>query len=193
MSVEAFHNGIRSAVRGLWMGVLDFAQFYDAMQSAIGRGLTQAWAEGAAQGGVTPDEYSTEENSALAQLLVSQYEQIQPFGLYIMAHNREKGGALEPLLSRAELWVNQYRSAVVRAAAMAAKDEKRVWILGATKAHCDSCKRLNGIVKRYSFWLEHVLPGCAPNDNLRCGGYRCGCELRPTRRPISKGPLPKLP
>lgn len=193
MSIESFRRGIRSSVRALWSGVIDSRQFAVSMQAAIGRGIANAWEVGASEGGITPDEYSTDEQKALAEFLTTQYESVGEFGVYIVSHNKKSGKPLEPLLSRAEMWVNQYESARMRAAAMAAGNEKRVWTLGATKVHCPSCKKLEGIVKRYSFWLEHVMPRSAPNDGLECGGYRCQCELRKTRKPTTPGALPRLP
>lgn len=191
MSAETFSRGLRSAVRGLWMGVLDSWQFYKAFEAAIGREIALAWEEGAADGGVTPEEYSPEENAALSRFLVGQYEYITDFADTIMQRSRAKGGALQPLLDKVELWVNRYSEARNQARAMAMADQKMIWELGPTVKHCTSCLKVAGKVKRGSVWFDS---GIMPQSRvLECGGWRCLCGLKPTKLPATPGPLPSMP
>ncbi len=52
--------------------------------------------------------------------------------------------------------------------------------------NCNSCQKLNGKIKRGSYWQKTIMPR---SRNLECGGWRCCCDLVPTDDPISKGKL----
>jgi hypothetical protein len=89
---------------------------------------------------------------------------------------------VEPLLSRAALWSNQYNSAYNDAVLkIAAENGARLqWIYGDTD-HCPECEALNGIVAYAREWDElNVHPQQPPNDLITCGGWRCQCALVPT-------------
>jgi hypothetical protein len=188
-------GGIRSAVRGLWLGVLDYYDFFDAMTSTIRRGLTRAWHEGAASVGIQPDELTPEEKTALETAITSEWAQIHPFALAVEAGAKAQGGALEPLLARAELWGLRYQDVVNQARVKANTDPKLKWTLGiGVKEHCSTCQKLEGKVKRASYFdAQGVRPQNPPNPSLECKGWRCLCTLEPTTDRCSPGPLPKLP
>jgi len=186
MSITRYRAGLRAAVRGLWSGALDYDQAFDAMMAAIRSGITRAWHEGAAQCGIRPDELSPEEQMELQRFIQGQFGQIARVLNWVEQNRKELTRQRPPeqrinLLSRKgnltvygrlEMWINQYPSAVMKSAAMACADEKRIWTLGIVEKHCKTCPALAGKVKRMSFWLKHVLPRNAPNDKLECGGYR---------------------
>ncbi len=185
---------IRAAVRGLWLGVFDYYDFFDAMTATIRRGLTRAWHEGAASIGIQPDELTPEEKTALETAITREWSQIHPFALAVEAGAKAKGGALEPLLARAELWGLRYQDVVNQARVKANTDPKLRWTLGQTRVHCDSCLRLEGKIKRSSAWdRAGVRPQNPKNDKLTCQGWRCLCFFEPTTDRCSPGPLPKLP
>lgn len=193
MSESAFRSGVRSAVRGLWSGALSRSQFNSALSSAISRHLQTAWTEGAAECSVKADELTEEETKALAEFIAGQIDFISGFADAIREHDKTSKGKLQPLFDRADMWVNRYSQARQQASSMACGNLKKVWTLGATE-HCPSCVRLNGKVKRNSYWQQKgILPRVAGASYLKCGGYRCKCSLETTDRPISKGNLPSLP
>ena len=189
-----YRNGIRAAVRGLWLGAFDFYQFYDALDVTIRNGLTTAWYEGAAECGILPADLSPTERAAIAQAIAGELGHIDSFATEIEAGSKANGGKVGPLLARAEMWILRYQDVVNRAKVMACADQKLEWVLGLTKEHCSTCLKLTGKVKRASYWQQvGVRPQSPPNPLLECGGWACLCNLIITDAPMSKGPLPNLP
>lgn len=189
--LDIYRKSLRDAVRGLWGGVLDRDQFYDAMIATIQRRLPQAWYDGSKDCGILPADLSPEERNALRQAMVNEMSFVLKFADDIMAGSKARGGKLKPLLIRVEMWTNRYRDVVNRAKQMACADQKLVWVLNPTKENCNSCIKLNGKVKRASQWKR---AGIRPqHPDLECGGWRCGCELIVTDERLSMGPLPRLP
>ena len=182
---------LRATFRALWLDLVSYDAFFQAMMVAIRRGLTQAFEDGAKECGVLPEEFSPVERMELEQRVFDQYNYIGGFATAIEAGSKANGGKLGPLMTRAELWVNRYKDIVNRAKTMACKDQKLVWTLGRTEIHCSSCLKLNGKVKRASQWER---AGIRPqHPDLECGGWRCDCSLEPTDAPMSMGPLPRIP
>ncbi len=185
---------IRANVRALWAGVTDIDQFVDGMFSSIRRGLNRAWREGAKQCGIKPDELTPEELAAIVQVITNELLFVLSFADAIEAGSKANGGKLRPLLGRVELWESRYLDVTNRAILMACADKKIEWVMNPLKDNCTSCKSLNGKVKRGSTWERlGIRPQDPPNDKLKCKGHRCGCRGVPTDKPISRGPLPKLP
>lgn len=192
--LEQYRRSLRSPVRGLWQGVLTEGDFQDAMLSIIDRGLTRAFAEGTQECGISQDEWTQDEQEALAGIIVEEFSHVGDFGAAIVQNLRAAGGQLTPLFTRLEMWVNRYRDVQNEAKVTACKDAKLVWRLGATERSCRTCPRLDGKVKRQSVWEKAgVRPQNPPNPLIECGGWNCLCTLTVTDEPISKGPLPRLP
>ena len=187
--IDSYRSQLRAIVRGLWGGSIDIQDFVLRMTTSLDRSIKAAWKEGAARAGVTEDEFTDDEKYERERFYWAQVGHIASFGTDAEKGSKANGGKLAPLLSRVELWVNQYNSVAVKAEAMAAGDAKYMWVYGPTE-HCSSCAGLNGKVKRMSYWVEHVLPQNAPNPRLSCGGWRCKCTLQKTTEPLSKGRLP---
>jgi hypothetical protein len=199
-SLGDFAAAIRASVRGLWAGATDEFLFVDGMISALRRGLTQAWHEGAQSCGIQPDEMTQQEKDALSKFINEQTLHVSGFGRAVAEVRdiraqspRDPAARLDPLLSRAELWIRRYGEAVTLSKAMACGDKKMKWILGEAE-HCSSCIKLNGKVKRASFWAERgILPQVAGAEYLECKGFNCACQLVETTDRLSRGPLPGLP
>lgn len=189
--IVTFRRNLRASVRGLWSGAITRGQALRTFRAAIERAVEQAWAEGAAECGIQPDEMTVEELTARDEFIFDQNDMAPNFITAIEAQSKANGGSLTPLLQRAELWVNQYESAKQRSEAMACANEKRVWTLGPTE-HCVTCRALAGQVRRLSFWNNTVLPRNPKNDKLACGGWLCQCSLEKTDKPITRGKLPRL-
>lgn len=187
-SLSDFRANIRAAIRGLWSGSLSLFAFTDNMVGAIDIGLRQAWAEGAAQCGIAPNELTPQELYKMQDMINGQFEYILRFGDDILNNSKEAGGKLEPLFARGEMWINRYNEARIRGAAMACADQKVKWHLGPTEEHCRSCAGYAGKVYRYSTWAN---AGALPRtDALDCRGFNCKCDLIPTTDRISPGRFP---
>jgi hypothetical protein len=187
-SIEEYRSNIRTFVRGLWNGTWDYYTFIDQMSLAIERGFTQAWYEGAKIYGISPSELTEEEHFRLTQEVNTERNYIGNIGQAIIVNSKAFGGKLEPLLSRAELWVAGYNRIRVLGSNYAARDQKQEWQYGDTK-HCGDCWNYNGRVYRASVWRKHnVLPKIY---SLECRGYHCQCKLVPTNNPMSKGYPPQ--
>jgi hypothetical protein len=191
--LDIYRKSLRDAVRGLWGGVLDRDQFYDAMMATLQRRLPQAWYEGAQDCGIQPADLSPEERNALQQAMANEMSFILKFADDIMAGSKAKDGKLGPLLARVDLWAARYSDLQSRARVMACEDQKLQWVLGPTKEHCPSCLKLSGKIKRASYWQRvNVYPQNPPNPNLECNGFGL-CQLLPADERCSPGPLPRLP
>lgn len=195
---RTYRSGIRSAVRGLWTGALDESQYFETMEVTIRRGLTAAYLEGARKcGTLNIGELSAEMRLELQGVILDELSRAPAFGVDIVAGSKVNGGKLTPLFTRAELWVTRYTDVVSRGQVAACGDRKLEWVLHLihfTADPCRSCLKLDGKVKRASFWQKMgVRPQNPVNPSLECEGWRCGCGFRETDEPLSRGPLPGLP
>jgi hypothetical protein len=192
-SLSQFQRGIRSSIRSLWNGTFNHFEFVDNMRAVIEQGFRRAWAEGAKQCGVSFDELTKRELDKLEQMTNAQFVFLPGLADDILENSKANGGKLQPLFSRGDMWISEYRVVRDQATGMACGDKKKKWVLGAAE-HCKSCIKLNGKVKRASFWIKSgILPQRNGASYLECRGFNCACELVDTDEPISKGPLPRLP
>ncbi len=194
MTILSYQNGLRSATRGLWNGVLDRTQFNSNIRATINTRLSQAWEEGAAECDILPEDFTQTEQAALGKAIQAELKALPDFADRVQKNSKAEGGKLTPLLDRINtLWVNRYRDIRNQAKVSACKDKKFRWKLGATEVHCSTCPRLDGKVKRGSEWGKSgIRPQNPPNKKLQCGGWNCLCELLPTNQPISRGRLPSF-
>jgi hypothetical protein len=189
-----YRSAIRNATRSLWSGVIDLDQFVDTMFTTIRFGLTQAWHEGAREVGVAPSELTDLERIEIQRLIQRDLDQVFSFGLWIEQNSKANGGKLSSVHSRAEAWIARASEARNKGLFAARDDPKLKWVYDPAKENCRTCEKLNGKVKRKSFWERiDVKPQNAPNPKLECGGWQCGCRFEPTDEPLSRGRLPGLP
>lgn len=196
---DEYRRGIRAAVRALWSGAFgadEFEaklQFFDSMEATIRRVLRKSWNIGLKDVGIKPDEQTTEEQLQLSRIVQNETNFI--FGFADAIWNGRKGvGKLGPLFTRANGWIQRARDVRNQATMLAKTNPKLEWVFDPAKEHCTSCARLNGKVKRLSFWkTADVHPQQFPNPKLECTGFNCGCVRHPTDKPLSRGPLPRLP
>lgn len=191
-TVNYYRFALQRAIRDLYQ-TGDIGRFIDVHARLIEEQFARAWREGLREVGIEADEMTAEEQKILNELIQHEEDFVLDFVAEIM-QARAEGAPVQPFLARAELWANRYTDVVNQAKLIGGKNQKLEWVLGATEEHCASCLRLNGIVKRASYWNEKgVHPQGAPNDKLVCGGWRCDCRLNVTDKPLTKGPLPRLP
>lgn len=193
-SKDTYFRRLKNIVRGLWAGEIDEANWFDLMDAQIRAGMREAWIEGAKAVGVNQDEFTQEELIAIDEKAFNQLPFLPGFGSDIVRRSKENGFNLAVHDARIELWANRWNEAFNDAKLSARDNPKLEWELGATEEHCPSCSRLNGKVKRQSYWKERgIQPQNGPNPMLKCEGWGCDCQLTPTDKPISKGPLPNVP
>lgn len=186
-------SGLRAAVRGYWSAKTDLLDFIDGITATLERNYRRAWLEGLAEFGITELDMTDEEKQALNLEINNQLAYVLDFAEAIHKGNKENGGKLEVFFRRVELWVNRYDQIVSLARAMAGADKPLEWVMGEAE-HCQSCLKLAGKVKRASYWKRAGILPATPNATfLECKGFQCACELKSTAKPISKGPLPRLP
>ena len=193
-----YRRGIVSAAKALWLGAMDYYQAFDALDTAIRQGIPRAWYEGAKICGIAPNELSPEERTAMQSALFNQTSYINGFLMFVEDNSKASGGKWSTVAARTNTWVNRYNDIVNQAKVSACADQKLEWVfnaLGVTKNPCNTCQnKLNGKVKRASYWERvGVRPQNAPNPMLDCSGWNCLCDLVPTDKPLSRGPLPRLP
>jgi hypothetical protein len=165
-----YGSEIRAAFRALWLGLITYDAFFSAMMTAIQRGLTLAWEDGAKECGIRPDEFTAAERMELEQFIFDQYSYISGVAEYIEANSKPNGGKWGAIASRSNMWANKWREVRARAASIACANKKMMFVLGATKEHCRSCLGLNGRVYRYETWAANgAIP---PSPAFECGGFQ---------------------
>ena len=193
--IPEYRRAVRAAVRGVWTGALNQPQGVAALGDGVKRYFRLAFYEGAKECGILPDEMTTPEKTKLSNRI--QYEFTFMKGFIVVVREGRKGSEnakpLAQFFRRAEMWVNRYTELRDLGKMLACGDRKMMWVWHPEKEHCDSCRRLNGKVKRASQWEAARAQGIYPQSPaLKCGGYKCGCELKPTDEPMSKGRLPSI-
>ena len=184
-----FQSAIQSAVRALWSGEWAINDFLDQMTDAIDRYYEFAWQEGAAEVDVSPEERTDQEQIALYRQMSEALPHVNAFALAIIDKSKENGGALGPLMGRAELWVKRYNEVRNLAMRMARSDAKLEWVIGPTEQHCPDCSKYNGRVYRASVWGD-IRP---QHRGLACHGYQCQCEFMPNPGyPATPGRPPRM-
>ena len=188
-----FAQSVNANARALWSGVMTPAEFEGAMAGTVERGLRQAWNKGFAEFGVMPDEMDEAERQYIFNYVLEQWGYIGGLGRFIEENSRANKGKLKDIKGRVDLWIRRYDTVFNDAKARAAGNMKLRWTLGVAE-HCSSCVRLNGQVRRGSFWTSNgILPAVPNDDYLECKGYKCKCTLQKTTERMSRGPLPRLP
>ena len=174
MTTEAgYRMAIRAAVRGLWSGVFDYNNYWEAMSTSIRFYLPRAWHEGALECGIAPNELTSAEKSKLRQAVNYEFQWIHGYAEAIEENSKANGGKLSPLYSRAEIWIGRWEGVKSEARVMACGDQKLEWVLGPTEESCPTCSKLAGKVKRASYWNEKgILPRVHGAPWLACKGFR---------------------
>lgn len=197
-SQATYRRAIRGAVRGLWNGDIELVTFFEQMHAAITRGISQAFVEGAAKAGIAEDELTKEERNEMQRQINFQLLFLNGFAEFVQNNTKERGGKLETVFNRAELWANRYGEIVDLAATVVGADAKYLWNIGPTEVSCRSCKGFDGRVYRGSVWASNnALPrrrslACNRNplDGIMRKGYRCLCSLTKTDQRITPGKFP---
>lgn len=187
-----YARGIRSAIRGVWTGALDYFDFYDAMSSTINIGLRQAWNEGAGMVGISEDELTAEEIASRDGIISKEQDYITGFFDFLESKTKAEGGKLGESInaSRAISWTRRYQDVRNQAMMTGRGNPKLKWQLGSTEEHCRDCLTYHGRIYRASTWAKY---GIKPQDpGLACGGYLCDCRFEQTDEPANRGKPPRM-
>lgn len=193
---DQYRQNLRGPLYGLWSGKIGRDDFIDQYQIAIDAGLRNAWIEGMQAAGLTEEDMTQEEETALASFVLEQYEYVAGLADYIELNSKANKGKLEALMPRLGQWVNRYNQARSRALLLAKSDPLLTWHEGPTHEKCDDCIYSDGRTYRASVWKRWGWETQSPD--LACGGFECQCELKPAlpgvkankghpRRPSGKG------
>lgn len=178
---DYFKRGVRS-------------RFTSMMRNAIVFGLRDAFDLGAADVGISSEDYTRQDRTLRDEIIDEELTHVPDLLDFLDGIANDPNAHFSDANYRVDLWKKRFDDMRSRAKVILGKDAKGEWVVDPVKEHCPSCLKLNGIVKRWSFWQEHgVLPKAPPNPMLECGGYQCGCDIKPTDKPISRGRLPNLP
>lgn len=179
-------------IRSVYDGNLG-GEFIDVMANLISGQLTQAfeqaWRDEEGEGEL-PDYLS----SALEDMILGQYDHVDSLYRDIV-DARVDETPIEPLLSRAVQWANQWNAAYNEAQRLINIENggNLMWNKGNTEHGCSTCANLDGIVLSAREWEElDVHPQGYPNPKLECEGGGpgnfCDCTLSPTdQRRTPKG------
>ena len=191
-SVSLYAREIDNAAHTLWKnGPPGVARMLTA---TIRFGLRDAFDLGAADIGINPEDYINADLRDRDAIIDEEISHVPDLVQYLKDLANDPQAKLSDADNRLQMWKQTFTDMRTQAKLILGQDEKLEFVLGATEQHCKSCSKLNGIVKRTSFWRSHgVMPRNPPNDKLECGGWLCDCELSPTDKPCSKGKLPNLP
>lgn len=179
---DYYLSTLERMVRNVYNGNMA-GDFIDVMANLISgqinQAFEQAWTDEGDESGY-PDYLA----AAAEDMILSEYDHVDGFYRSIV-DARVDGTPIEPLLARCVTWANRWNDAYNLAVSLITKEMggNLEWVYADENEHCPECLALNGIVARASVWDElGIRPQNPPNSALTCGGWRCGCELRPTDR-----------
>lgn len=185
----------RSFARALWNGSISESDFITGVNDSISSYLYLAWLEGSKQCGITAvEELTDSESKRIKSLISSEQGYVPQLAAWIVENGKANGGKIRPILSRIDGWITRYGAVRTEGRVSACSDKKYKWEINPANKNCSSCLKLNGKIKRGSFWQEKgIIPQMAGAWYLECHGFNCGCNLVETNEKVSPGRLPSLP
>ena len=161
-----FGAGIRIAVLALLKGEIGGFAFTDAMYRAVRVGMRDAWLEGAKIAGFAPDEIEPADERALLDIQHAMLQRVLSLQADVLKRRDRLLFAPEEfdkhkaeLWNRITIWDARYEQARSEAIVRFSADQKLEWIMDPRKDHCISCMKLDGKVKRASWWRDNgILP-----------------------------------
>ena len=182
LKTEAFYSrALRAAVRELYRGG-DAGDFIDKLAGLVEEQFRRAWNEGARDAGFT-GEMTDDDLLPLIDRMAAEQEFIFAYADAIEQAGKD-GSPIAPLYERADMWAARYNEIRDWARVHFGKRDMYKWVVGPTE-HCDTCQSLNGTVASGEAWEAARARGIYPQsrEGLDCGGWRCQCELQPTKDP----------
>lgn len=179
-----YERALNAAVLEFYRGG-DAGEFIDEMVRLIEQQFSRAWNEGGRDVGIQPKDHTDEDDEELQRHIDNELDHVLDFAQGI-EQARINGDSVKPFQARVSLWVNRYNEMVNAAKLWFGRKERLEWRLGATEEHCEQCFALSGVIATAEAWAESGYhPQGAPNGMLECGGWRCDCDLTPTKKPAT--------
>lgn len=188
-SINTYQRALRELALALWKDDITPSDFRVRMSKRISDSFDEAFMAGVKQGGLSREDLDGNELDRLTQAIYQEINHVGNLAEWIDANSRSNGGRLRDVYSRVDNWVVRYQQMEKLGFATANKDKKLKWVLDPRKEHCRSCKGLNGQVRRGSYWTKNNLVPQSPRLECFLG---CGCDLKPTDDPVSRGKMPRL-
>ena len=197
MTINRYRRDMRQPVRALFTGIDSPTEFRNIFLGVVDRGIHRAWARGAKKCGIDMNDLTSTEQDEINQIIEGEALRIGQLSDFIVQVRDGTVGTktekLQKIYRRIERWTNRFTEAENKARVYSCGNPKLKWVRGKTSDSCITCRSLDGVVKRASYWREKgVFPQSPPNPSLVCQGRGCRCSLQPTNDPISKGKLPGL-
>ena len=183
-----YARAIRGHVASLWRGKINLFTFVDRMIFSIDRGYRRAWIQGAGACGVKASDLTMSDLAEIRNMSGRDYLFVARFGAAIVEKPRSEGFKLGPHYTRTELWVNRYIAVRNRARISSCGEKALIWLFSPLKEHCTDCAFLHKKVYTAIEWQEiDIVP---QSHKLECEGWRCGCGVFVTNKPITTGTRP---
>jgi len=185
---------LQKIANDFWSGKITQTVFVLKMFRFVRKGFEGAFELGMKSIGILPDEILIADRLQFQNWLTDELLYVMPLSNYILNNQQKNFGKWSLIKNRMKLWGKRYLDILNKSRTLGGFDIKLQWNLGATEKSCKSCLKLNGKVKRASYWAENnIYPQNPPNDKLECGGWNCDCELLPTDKKLTSGRMPNLP
>lgn len=148
------------------------------MRSLVKNAVENAYFEGLAEGGISPDEMDEEDAQNIVQLDLTQQSFIPAFSADVRKAARDgTTEAKNAIIGRIDLWTASIAAAGQAGLNSAKRNEMVTWHLGATEEHCSTCANLDGQAHRRKWFDSKNYIPRKPGAAMDCGGWRCLCTL----------------
>ncbi len=172
---DAFSDEVLLAIADAADGSITESAFEAAMNGFIAEMGEEAYRDGLADAGADPMQLDDDDYDTINTLIAKQRDYV----FFLADRIYTDGISAEQEAIKPDLWVNKtlvpfYQAGLAAGTANGTFE----WVLGDTE-HCTDCLARGGQIKPMKTWLnDGILP---QSSELECGGWRCGCKLRPVR------------
>jgi hypothetical protein len=189
-SISTYTRKLMKLVNSYRKGEIDKLTFKRTMRDEIEKQFELAWRAGAREIGEPADSPGSYE--VLQGLIDEELTFVQQFADAVQAATIATDKAYGEKISigqireRVGLWANRFSYVKNRALVFLGIAKPLEWKYGPTE-HCSDCLRLNGHVALGADWQNTISP---QSRGLDCGGWNCKCQLVPTSKTLTRGPIP---
>ena len=191
-SISSYRRELRSIMRGIIDNQINVPSAIQATDSVVRRSLTQAAYEGIEKGGLRRGDLTQAELLTIQEMIFNEQDYVVGLVEYAKSQSTSDNPAYGAVFNRVDMWANRYDMVVNKFYQMAASDKKTIWRLHGkhkTDESCIDCLAYNGRVYRNSIWEKHDIQ--TQMWDLSCRGVHCGCGMKETDEPITRGFPPK--
>lgn len=183
-----FERQVDSIFRNAIQGKYSKRGFIGALTPVIQSAIRDASEAGLKDGGLKKAEMTEEESAWVQEWILKQNDFIEAVATAIYEDGKVTAKEAE---GKAVLWWNKsIDPAYSEMVFSASKNGAFLRKLGATEQHCVDCVKIDGQVRRASFWHNIGIWNASPKT--QCGGWRCQCQNVATDKPITRGRFPQL-